>query len=187
MLRRNIKYFNKHFPLQDHLVALIGDKKEVKVADLGSGPLVITGSLLDGVKVEIYPSDLRDYSYFWEGVNSTPLFKVELQDMEKLTYEDNFFDIVNCVNALDHTVDAVSAIKEMLRVVKPKGWVYIDCSLYQMSTTGGRHRWDAKEDGTFTSMLNEFNLKDFGFDVKFIDNHGHRRYNHVIGIYQKKG
>jgi ubiquinone/menaquinone biosynthesis C-methylase UbiE len=105
--------------------------------------------------------------------------------MEKLTYPDNYFDIVHCSNALDHTHNALPAVKEMIRVCKPGGWIYINCALIQRTTRGHNHFWDALEDGTFISKDMEFNLKDFGFKVELTDNHGQRAYNYITATLQK--
>ncbi len=171
---------NQPLPLLDYFIPMIGDKKEVMIADIGSGPLSITGQLLDGVKVEMYPIDQQDFSYFWEKYGGQPHFPIEVQDMEKLTYPDGFFDIVHSMNALDHTKGALQALKEMIRVCKPGGWVYIDCALIQHTTRGHRHFWNALEDGTFTNEYATFDLKDYGFQIEFIDNGGERAYNHII-------
>lgn len=170
--------------LVDYLIPLIGDKKEVKIADIGSGPIPKTGQYLEDVKVTIYSSDKQDFVAAWQKHNIDPPPKVEYQDMEKLTYPDDFFDIVHCVNALDHTRNALAAVKEMVRVCKPGGWVYIDCNLDQKDT-GYKHFWNAKEDGTFTNYADTFDLKDFGFTIKYIDNGGERRYNQIIATLKK--
>lgn len=188
MLKRyveKIKHYNRPLPLADYLVPLVGDKKEVKIADIGSGPFPISGQLLDGVKVETYLMDQQDFGYFWDKYNATPVFPVEVQDMENLTYEDNYFDIVHCINALDHTRDALKALKEFIRVTKVGGWIYIDCALIQKSNRGHRHFWDALEDGKFTNGTDTFDLKDYGFSIEFIDNGGERQFNHIIAKYQK--
>jgi ubiquinone/menaquinone biosynthesis C-methylase UbiE len=183
---RRIEYYSVPRPLLDYFIPLIGDKKEVKIADIGSGPFSTTGQLLEGVKVEVYPSDQQgDFDYFWKKYSATPTFKTEYQNMEKLTYPDEFFDIVNCVNALDHTVDALSALKEMIRVCKVGGWVYIDCALNQHTVRRHRHFWDAKEDGTFINETGKFSLKDFGFSVEYHDIETEKAYNHIIAKLQK--
>ena len=184
-LKAKAVHFNRPLPLSDYFIPLIGDKKEVKILDVGSGPFPITGQYLEGVKVELYHCDKQDFTEFWKKYEAVPLFPIEYQDMEKLTYPDDFFDVVNCVNALDHTVDAPSALKEFLRVVKPGGWVYIDCALYQHSDQRKKHYWDAKEDGTFVNETASFDLKDFGFQIEYIDNQGERQYNHIIAKFKK--
>lgn len=183
-IKNVIQQFNKPNPLIDYLVPLIGDKKEVKIADIGSGPLSTIGHLKEGVEVKIYNSDKQTFKDFYEKYNIEPYAKIEYQDMEKLTYPDSFFDIVHSANALDHTVHALAALKEMIRVCKPGGWVYIECNLDQLST-GGKHYWNAKADGKFINHTEQFDLKDFGFKIKFIDRGGESRYNQIIATLNK--
>ncbi|MCR4324166.1 MAG: class I SAM-dependent methyltransferase [Candidatus Curtissbacteria bacterium] len=177
--------FNKPLPLVDYLLPLIGDKKEVKIVDVGSGPFSMIGSYLPGIKVEIYHCDKQDFSEYWGKRQLTSVISVEQQNMEKLTYPDGFFDIVHCLNALDHTKNAKESVKEMIRVCKVGGWVYINCALDQLST-GYLHHWNAKQDGIFTNNTETFDLKDFGFQIQFINNGGESRYNQIICTLQKK-
>jgi SAM-dependent methyltransferase len=132
----------------------------MKILNIGSGP-VTPGKTPN---IEITHADRRDYG-------------VEVQDMEKMTYPNKMFDLVICINALDHTPDARSALKEIIRVGR---WVYIQCWLIQHMTSGKRHFWDVLEDGTFKSKDDEFNIKDFGFKVEFMDKRGERRHNYII-------
>jgi ubiquinone/menaquinone biosynthesis C-methylase UbiE len=183
MVRDYIK-FNKPLPLREYFRPLIGEKKEVKIADIGSGPYSVIGSYLPDVKVEMTYCDRQDFREFWEKREMTSVISVEQQDMENLTYQDNYFDIVHCLNALDHTRNAEKAVKEMIRICKPGGWVYIHCSLNQLDT-GYRHFWNAKSDGTLTNKVVTFDLKDYGFDIKFVDNGGLSRYNTITAIKHK--
>lgn len=184
-LKAQAEFFNRPLPLEDYFIPLIGDKKEVKILDVGSGPFPKTGQLLDGVKVELHHCDKTDPTEFWKRVEQTPLYPIEIQDMEKLTYPDETFDIVHSVNALDHTRDALAALKEMIRVAKPGGWVYIHCAPDQHTLQRKWHFWDAKEDGTFINETARFNLKDFGFDIEYIDNGGDRQNNFIIARLNK--
>ena len=184
-LKAKIAKYNQILPLADYLIPLVEDKKEVKIADIGSGPFPITGQTLEGVKVEITHADQQDFGYFWEKYKTTPLFKTEVENMEKLSYPDGYFDITHCVNALDHTKDALSALKELIRITKKGGWIYIECALIQKTTRGHRHFWDALEDGTFTDGETTFNLKDFGFSVEHIINGDSRPHQLIIAKYTK--
>ncbi len=125
--------FNKIFPLADYFEPFIGDKKVVHIADLGSGPVSTTGSIFPDVVVHLYPSDSKVYNY------GELLIPIQQQDMEALTYPDNFFDIVHCVNALDHTKDPHKAVEEMKRVCKKGGWVYLRHASSQKNLFGGHH------------------------------------------------
>lgn len=181
-----IKQYNtKALPLLDYFILMVGDKKEVKIADVGSGPFSRTGQYLEGVDVKVYPMDQSNFDYFWKRYNVTPLFPIEVQNMEKLTYPDEFFDIVHCVNALDHTGNAKAAVSEMIRVCKPGGWIYIDCALIQRTSRGHNHFWDAEEDGIFTSKNDKFDLKDYGFNITFVPLPGPREYSKIIATLQK--
>lgn len=139
----------------------------IKILDIGSGPVPSPFGF-------ITYADRKDY-----GPN------VEYQDMENMTYEDESFDIVHCMNALDHTKNAMAAIDEMIRVCKEGGFVYIDCALIQKTTSGGHHYWDMDEKGTLKNELSSIPLKSLGFEIEFKDNGGERRYNHVVAIFKK--
>jgi SAM-dependent methyltransferase len=136
----------------------------LRILDIGAGSIAKLSSAYDGI--EITCADLK---------------LVPAENMEQLSYADKSFDIVSCVNALDHTRDARAAIKEMIRVCS--GLVYIDCALIQRTQSGGHHYWDATEDGTFISKDDEFNIKDFGFAIELINNGAARRYNHLHAKY----
>lgn len=183
-IRDNIARFNKPNSLVDYLLPLVKGKDKVKILDVGSGPYSTIGHYIDGVQVELTLCDNQDFTPFWEKYNAHPIYEIEQQDMENLTYPDDFFDVVHCANALDHTNNALRAVGEMVRVCKPGGWIYIDCHLDQLNT-GHKHKWNAQEDGTFTNGNTSFSLKDFGFSVKYINNGGERRYNKIIARRQK--
>jgi len=180
-----INVFNKPLPLVDYLLPFVENKKELKIADIGSGPFSIIGSYLDGVDIEFHHCDKQDFKHFWETHEGEPLIKVEIENMEKLSYPDNYFDIVHCCNALDHTRNAEEAVKEMIRICKVGGYVYIRCSLDQLST-GYLHFWNAKQDGLFTNNKYTFDLKAYGFEIEFIDNGGESRYNMINATLHKK-
>jgi len=46
---------------------------------------------------------------------------VKTGDVSKLPYKNNFFDIVSCMDVLEHIENEEKAINEMLRVLKPGG------------------------------------------------------------------
>src|SRR3990167_3727066 len=97
---RDYDTFNKEFPLHQYFQPMIGDKKEVSILDIGSGALSTTGSTWEGVKIDLHPSDILadEFAQIFEEQNLTPLFPIEKQDMEHLTYKDSSFDIVHSVN-----------------------------------------------------------------------------------------
>lgn len=186
-IRDNIAKYNKVNQIVDYLIPFVGNKRVVKIADIGSGPFVTIGNYYKDSLITIYPSDRQDFTDFYKKykiAKNRILNLIEYQNMEKLTYPDYYFDIVHSANALDHTKDAYQAVKEMIRVCKLGGWVYIDCHLDQMDT-GHKHFWNVKEDGTFENKTHRFSLKEMGFGIKHYDNGGERRYNHIVATLQK--
>ncbi len=146
--QRKLDEFNKPRPLAPYLVPLIGDKKDVVIAEIGAGPMNTIGEMLDGVNIKIVASDIlaEEYKELWKKHNAHPFgFEVEYQDMENLTYPDESFDIVHCRNAIDHTQDLHKAIKEMQRVCKKGGYVYLAHAPSQKKKYGGHHYWNIEE------------------------------------------
>jgi ubiquinone/menaquinone biosynthesis C-methylase UbiE len=140
------RQFNRKLSLPKYFKDLIGDKKEVTIAEIGSGMFCTIGSTWKKVKVNMYPSDIlaNKYNQILKDCNITPLIPIEKQDMENLTYSNNFFDIVHCVNALDHTMDILKALKEMYRVCKPGGFIYLRHFFNVAENEGyyGMHMWN---------------------------------------------
>jgi ubiquinone/menaquinone biosynthesis C-methylase UbiE len=59
-------------------------------------------------------------------INETEKLKFETQDAKALTYADNSFDLVYSISVLEHIYDGfLKAVEEMIRVVKPGGYIYI--------------------------------------------------------------
>lgn len=184
-IKDNIKKFNKPNPLADYLIPFIEGKKEVCIFDLGSGPYSVIGSYFEEVDLHIHHMDNQDFSSFWKKYNGYPLVPIIHVSMENLPSLDHQADLVVCINALDHTKDAHAAVKEMIRVCKPGGWVYIECNLDQKDSSGSGHYWNAKESGVFTNGIALFDLNNFGFEIKYIDNGGEKRYNKIIATLKK--
>ncbi len=162
------KSFNCRFPLYDYFKPMIGDKKEVAISDIGAGMWSTTGSTWPGVKVYLYPSDelADEYMRVLKEQNIKPLFSIVKQDMEHLLYPDSFFDIVHCVNALDHVIDPFKAIKEMYRVCKPGGWIYLrhHFNTAKHQKERGLHHWNmtisVNRDCIFYGKLGGFALSE---------------------------
>lgn len=137
--------FTVDVPLRPYLSNLIEKVPAPVIADIGSGAACIIGNVYkDGLRV--VPSDrlADEYAEMWRELGKQPKVPVEKQDMLALTYPDNTFDVVYCANALDHSTDPWRAIKEMARVCKPKGMIY----LRHMTRVGraahyrGLHMWN---------------------------------------------
>lgn len=146
------KSFNsKLFNLPEYFAPMIGNKTEVKIAEIGSGMFCSIGSLWKSAKVEVFASDAlaTEFNEILKEANVIPLIPVVKEDMENLSYPDEFFDIVHSCNALDHTVNPIRAIKEMYRVVKPGGYIYLRHfpNVGELEGYQGLHMWNLNIEG----------------------------------------
>lgn len=78
---------------------------------------------------------------------------------EKLPFNDNCFDAVTCLGSLEHFIDPVEALKEMVRVGKEEASFVIlvpneDFLTRKLGFFGGTYQVDAKE---VVRTLNEWN------------------------------
>ena len=91
---------------------------ESRVLDVGAGDCV-TADYLEG-KVK-----------YWEGINkgidlinNTEKYNIKKMDMHFLDYEDSSFDIVLCVNVLEHSYFPLMVLSELKRVSSK--YIFID-------------------------------------------------------------
>lgn len=138
--------FSEHFKLNKYFAEMIGEKKFVRILDIGCGGTPLTGTMWPGVKVEYHPADLMadEYMTVWESIGKKPVVKIEKQDMAALTYSDGFFDIVYCATAIDHCADPRAALMEMRRVCAPGGWVFLRHFPHEGKKLrySGMHQWN---------------------------------------------
>ncbi|WP_298432764.1 class I SAM-dependent methyltransferase [Geobacter sp.] len=48
-----------------------------------------------------------------------------IENITKLSFQDNFFDIIICSHVLEHIIDDITAMRELLRVLKPNGVAFL--------------------------------------------------------------
>ena len=145
--------YNKLFPLPYYFRDMVWKHGTYKVADLGAGPVCKLGGKFAGSNIEIYASDVMAEYYqkitddLVKLTGQKLLIPIEYQDIENLTYPDEFFDIVHCVNTLDHTRDVKKALSEMKRICKKGGWIYLRHAPNQKNQLRGDHYWNATLEG----------------------------------------
>ena len=59
----------------------------------------------------------------------SPLAKVKM-DIHQIPFADNTFDCVMCNHVLEHVEDDLSAVKEILRVLKSGGWAILQVPFF---------------------------------------------------------
>lgn len=120
----------------------------VKVLDVGAGPLTNLGKVWEDRTVEITAVDAlaQRFDEILKKARIAPLVRTRVAYAEKLSQEfsPNTFDFSHARNSLDHALDPIEAIRQMVHVVKPGGHVY----LWHVARVGeeenykGLHQWN---------------------------------------------
>lgn len=109
-------------------------KKSDKLLDVGLGPGTILRDFANyvGEVVGVEPTqDLVDIASSQPDLPSLVGFQLAL--VYNLPFEDNTFDVVHALQVVIHLAEPVKALKEMLRVCKPGGYVLLkDADLRMM-------------------------------------------------------
>lgn len=57
--------------------------------------------------------------------------EVQIGRLEELPWQDASFDLITCLDVIEHTPDDRAALRELLRVSKPGGWLLATVPAYQ--------------------------------------------------------
>jgi ubiquinone/menaquinone biosynthesis C-methylase UbiE len=137
-------------PLQQEFTAIIDARpgSTVRVLDVGAGPLTVVGKKWAGRKIEIVAVDplAADYDRLLSKHGIRPVCRTTYARAEGLTdiFPAAGFDFVHARNSIDHSSDPIRAISEMLRVVKPGCWVYLEHKINEGRAENyhGLHQWN---------------------------------------------
>lgn len=77
------------------------------------------------------------------------------EDIQKLTFSDNLFDLVLCNHVIEHVEDDKKALQEMARILRPDGKAII--------TIPGE--WDREETIYFDDLRHNGHYRDYGNEV----------------------
>jgi SAM-dependent methyltransferase len=122
-----------------------------RVLDVGSGPLTALGRRPGGEPMDLVAIDpLADwYGTLYRRHGLEPRVRPRSGRAEEVAalYPDGHFDLVFCRNALDHGVDPVRGIDQMLAVTRPGGWVHLEHAEREGANQHyrGLHQWDLEE------------------------------------------
>ena len=67
--------------------------------------------------------NLNNLTYISGDLHS-PVAMIKL-DITKINFNDNYFDVILCSHVLEHIPNDYLALKELYRVLKPKGWAIL--------------------------------------------------------------
>lgn len=59
------------------------------------------------------------------------LGEVRVGRVEELPWEDATFDLITCLDVIEHTPDDITALSELRRVCRPAGWLLVTVPAYQ--------------------------------------------------------
>lgn len=120
----------------------------LRILEVGSGPLTAIGSGHPEKTLEIVATDLlaETYDRLLSHLEIEPPIRTRKADAERLTdvFAENSFDYVTANNCIDHCTRPDLAIEQMVRVVKPGGWVTLRHAENEANRTHylGMHDWN---------------------------------------------
>uniref|UniRef100_A0A7S0P6H3 Methyltransferase type 11 domain-containing protein n=1 Tax=Calcidiscus leptoporus TaxID=127549 RepID=A0A7S0P6H3_9EUKA len=118
------------------------------VLDVGAGPLSNLGNRCGSEPVDLLATDALapEYDHLLALVGLTPRVRTRYCPMEATSkcFARNFFDLVHSANALDHAQDPMAAVRAMVDVAKPGGYVVIICHVRERERqkASGMHQWN---------------------------------------------
>lgn len=153
---------NPNQPIQEHVATYIDriEENPVRILDVGSGPLTKLGKKHPSRELIITATDLlaSRYDDLLSELGFEPLVRTIFANAERLVeqFGPNSFDIVHGQNSIDHTTHPQVAIKEMLAVCKPLGFVI----LYHAENEGQTEQYHQLHKWNFTCENGDFIIRD---------------------------
>ena len=171
-------------------------KNGEKILDVGcgSGELILKiakkGSQVYGI--DISEEDINNSKDLARRSNLAAKFQVA--DALNLPYPDNYFDKIVSSSCLEHFIDDIKALKEMKRVLKPKGYLVLTTDSFHylsMGKVGERHKKIANVVNYYTAEELNNRMEIAGFLMignKYLMKSSATTLFHKIGIkFQWKG
>lgn len=150
--------FDPNLPLQEHVASWLDCPmgSEVKILDVGAGPLTALGKQCGGKKISITAVDMlaNEYDLLLKKHHIEPLVRTTPARGEDLVslFQPDQFDLVYARNCVDHMLDPLRAIQQMLILVKPNCHVLLEHVVNEGKKEGyiGLHQWNFfADDGEF--------------------------------------
>ena len=125
----------------------------VRILDVGAGPATSLGKVHPGRALRITAVDplADEYAALWRDVGILPPVPTMRGTGERLVelFGRAAFDIAYARNALDHTIDPLAVVEQMLEVVDENGYVVLSHSRNEATKARyrGLHQWNISLDG----------------------------------------
>ncbi|MGD0278926.1 MAG: class I SAM-dependent methyltransferase [Smithella sp.] len=105
----------------DHSLALAGDMTGKRILDAGTGD----GYMLQEIKCgELWGVDISTQR-LKRAAEKAPHAILKQDDLNHSSLESNFFDGIICADVLEHMITPANAIREMIRICKPDGFIVL--------------------------------------------------------------
>ncbi len=118
--------------LQSYITELLPEKdigSDVQILDVGSGPLTRIGKCWDGRQITICPIDIEAvfFDQILQEYDIVPPVKTVAGEVEHLSelFAVDFFDLVFAENLLHCSCKPLTALRQMIRVLKPGGRILL--------------------------------------------------------------
>jgi len=135
--------------------------RPVKVLEVGAGLAASVGAQHRALDVDVVATDVlaAQYRRILRRRGLRPANPTIHADAEALTpqFGRDAFDLVYAANCIDHTRDALRAIREMVAVVRPGGYVVMDHFENEgaQQDYAGLHEWNLCANGGRFELWNE--------------------------------
>jgi len=120
----------------------------VRILDVGAGPLTFIGKCWEGRTVQVIAVDplAKAYNLLCKMYQIRPPVRTTFAHAENLVglFPPNYFDLVYGRNSIDHTLNPFLAIQQMIAVVKPDCFVFLQHFVKEGERSGyaGLHQWN---------------------------------------------
>jgi len=137
-------------PLQDDLRFLLEKNtgNVIRILDVGSGPLTRLGKRWDDKLIEITATDplADEYNKIFGNLGIVPLVapvKIKGEELSS-AFQSNYFDLAYASNSLDHAINPLEVIRQMISLVKLGSsvylWHFVDSGINERYK--GLHQWN---------------------------------------------
>lgn len=106
----------------------LGLPREARILDAGCG----SGAMLEGLSGYGDVGGLEVDPGLAEIARSRGVGEVRVGRIEQLPWESERFDLITCLDVIEHTPDDRPALRELWRVARPGGWLVLTVPAYPM-------------------------------------------------------
>ena len=123
---------NENIKIFENIYGIDFSKNKVLIVGSGTGGEIINFSKkcheVYGVETNIIAIEISNFKI---DINNIKNAFVKSGESELLPFDDNSFDFVSCYTVLEHVNDVEKSIKEMIRVTKHNGKIFIETPDYR--------------------------------------------------------